>query len=408
MKLPKKLRTFLNDSVWSIAGLVLMNVVAQFIVYPAWNRRLGNEVYGDVLYLISMMNILVISAGTACNSVRMVRSTAGTTQNGDYSMILLVITALAVPVCTVLYLQNQPGASVMEITLFSVLAVLTLWRFYADVRYRLRLDYHGYFLYYLVISLGYGLGIILFWVTGHWALALIPGELAGICMAYFRDDLLRRDFLRLSGSWKTTVRMSAALLGAYMISNIIFNGDRMILNLLMGGTAVTVYYLASLLGKTMSLITTPLNSVIIGYLARYKHDLTVQLMNALAGLVLAASVVGTAGCTLASYILIPILYPQNFEMVKPFFLIANLTQILYFASNVVVTVLLRFSKVGYQITVNSIYAAAFLALCIPASLGGRMDVFCVALLITNFIRLSFSLLLGYREALRKKGENHDD
>ena len=62
----RAVKRVMSDSVWSIAGLVLMNAVAQFAVYPVWNRELGNERYGTILYLISAMNILAISMGVAC------------------------------------------------------------------------------------------------------------------------------------------------------------------------------------------------------------------------------------------------------------------------------------------------------------------------------------------------------
>ena len=34
-------KKILSDSVWSVAGLVLMNVALQFAVYPFWERRAG-------------------------------------------------------------------------------------------------------------------------------------------------------------------------------------------------------------------------------------------------------------------------------------------------------------------------------------------------------------------------------
>lgn len=403
MKIPKKLQGFLSDSMWSIAGLVLMNVVAQFVVYPFWNRSLGNEEYGNVLYLISLMNIFAIAAGTACNNTRMVKSASGATDNGDYGLILAVMTVLAVPFGILVYMLNEPGASPAEAALFILLTILTFWRFYSDVRYRLSLDYRGYFCYYLVISLGYLAGIVLFRVTGFWALALIPGELAGICMAYSRNSPIRSGLFRPSSNWKAPFGMFLTLLGSNMLSHIIFNGDRMLLNLTMGGSAVTIYYLASLLGKTMSLITTPLNGVIIGYLAKYKGDLTVRLMNLILLIALLAVVIGTAGCTVASHILISILYPQNVELVRDYFFIANLTQILYFVCNVIVTILLRFSKAKYQVWINGLYAVTFLVLCIPAAASYGIVGFCLALLATNVIRLGAAFAFGYKEAFYGKG-----
>lgn len=62
-----KVKRVFADSIWSISGLLLMNIIAQFLVYPIWNQRLGNEQYGNVLYMISLMNIFSISIGSGIN-----------------------------------------------------------------------------------------------------------------------------------------------------------------------------------------------------------------------------------------------------------------------------------------------------------------------------------------------------
>lgn len=405
MKVSKSLRAFFNDSVWSIAGLVLMNIVAQFVVYPFWSRELGSEAYGEVLSLLSMMNILAISAGCACNSTRIVKSAGGPTGNGDYGIILLAMSVVAVPFGIGVYRLSVPESTATDVALYVILIILTMWRFYSDVQYRLNLDYKGYFRYYLVISLGYLIGIVLFSHTGYWPIALIPGELAGLCVAFFYRSTIRSGFLRRSGQCSQILRMTSALFGANLISHLIFNGDRLLLNMVIGGNAVTTYYLASLLGKTMSLITTPLNSVIMGYLARYKGSLTVRIMNLASLLCVACIIVATSACTLASHILIKILYPENYVNAAPYFIVGNMAQVLYFAANVVVTILLRFTKARNQVYVDVSYACAFVVLCVPAALFAGVEGFCYAMLLTSAIRLAVGILLGYRNG--KKKENDD-
>ncbi|MDU2210914.1 MAG: hypothetical protein E7E18_06605, partial [Eubacterium sp.] len=175
---------------------------------------------------------------------------------------------------------------------------------------------------------------------------------------------------------------------------------RLVLKIFIDGTAVTVYYIASLLGKTVSLISTPLNSVIIGYLAKYKGNLNLKFMNLVTVFSLAAVVIGTLLCTIASHILIYILYPQNYHEVKQFFIIANMAQVFYFVTNVITVILLRFSKARYQLYINVVYAAAFCAICIPVTLYlADMWAFCIALLVVCILRMAVSLFLGYKDAL---------
>lgn len=396
----EKIKALLTDSMWSIAGLMLMNVVMQFLVYPVWNNKLGSEEYGNILYLISIMNIIAISVGSACNYARMTESATKKTWNINYNIILVICSVIVIPVILLVGKFGGVGMSMSETIAFMVLTILTMWRFYADVEYRLNLNYKGYFIYYLVISIGYLIGIAAFQVTGMWAFALIPGEIAGLIAVLVKGTIFKKDTNFNLDSFKEVFKVVFVLIVTDIISNLVFNGDRLVLKIFIDGTAVTAYYIASLLGKTISLISTPLNSVIIGYLAKYKGTLSLKLMNIVTVVSLAAVLIGTLLCTIASHILIYILYPQNYQEVKQFFIIANMAQVFYFVTNVITVVLLRFSKARYQLYINVVYAAAFCAICIPVTMfGGNMWAFCIALLIVCILRMVTSLFLGYKDAV---------
>ena len=396
------IRRVVGDSAWSIAGLVLMNVAAQFAVYPVWNRQLGNEAYGRILFLISAMNILAVSMGTACNYGRMKESAVNETRNAAYLKLMGIASAAAVPYMLGVSLISGTLIAAGEMVCLILLTVATLWRFYADVEFRLSLNYRGFFQYYLAITCGYGAGVGLFLLTGLWPLALLPGELAVIAVVARRGRVLRMD-QDTDENTRHILRLVVTLLVTEVINNLIFNGDRVLLKLALDGTAVSLYYQASLLGKTMALVATPLNSVLIGYLARYRGGLNRKLMGMTAGGAVGLLALATVGCTLASHILIRLLYAQNYELVRGYFWVANAAQAAYFLSNIAATVLLRYCRIRYQLYINTVYAVGFCALCVPAALTAGLDGFCVALLAVCLLRLATVLGLGYRSALTGKG-----
>lgn len=398
--LRERLKALLSDSAWSIAGLMLMNVVAQFAVYPVWSGVLGDEQYGNVLYLIALMNVFSISAGSACNYARMRQSADGATANTGYLRVMGALSALALPVSAGICLWGGVPFTPAEAALFALLVVATLWRFYADVEYRLSLNYKGYFLYYAAISAGYLLGIAAFRATGLWPLALLPGEAAGLILVLARGRILRRDDPPDPQAMRALIRVIGTLLVTNLLSNAIFNGDRFLLKAIIGGEAVTVYYLASLLGKTATLITTPLNSVVIGYLMRYKGGLDLKLMRLITLGALALILLGTAACTVASHVIIRVLYPANYPSVAPFFILANLAQVVYFITNMLTVVLLRFTKTRHQLTVNLVYAAAFVVFGVTSALRGGVAGFCLGMLAANAARMLTALWLGFRHAIR--------
>lgn len=394
--IPDKLQAIFTDTLWSAAGLVLMNVIAQFVVYPCWNRRLGSEAYGNIVYLMGIMNIMAISVGSGINYVRMRQSAEGETLNRPYLLAMSVGTLLSLLILLLLDGLGALRLSGLEFALFCLLTAATMWRYYADVEYRLRLNYRGFFLYYLVIGLGYLVGMLLFTATGLWPLALLPGEAAGLALVLWRGKVLRADAPGGSTDYSRLLRLSLLLVGSNVLSHLIFNGDRIVLRAFSGAVAVSIYYIASLFGKTMTLITTPLNGVLVGYLAKYEGKLTRKLMRMVTGIAAAAVVLATAACVAASYIVLPFLYPAEFEAVKQYLLIASAAQVIYFTGNVMLaSVLLRFTSSANQLIVNVVHGVLFAVICIPLAQVRGMDGFCWGLLGVNTTRYIVCIVLGF-------------
>lgn len=392
IKIPINVKTFFSDSLWSILALVLMNVISQFIVYPFWSRIYGSESYGNIVYAMSIINIFAISLGSALNYTRMVDSAKKDTQNGDYNIILCIIGPFVSLVCTMLSIWSIPNFSLSECLLIGVLCYFTTWRYYADVEYRLNVNYKGYFKYYTIISIGYLLGILLFLISGLWPLTLLPGEILGLIYVWKKGKIFRNMPFAKTVNFPMVIKNSSILIFTNIISNVIFNGDRLLLQNMLGGNAVTIYYLASLIGKTMTLITTPLNSVMIGYLAKYKKKFTLKMVTYLVLATLLAIVIGTIASYFGSHIIVSILYSENYNQVKEFFFLANLSQIIYFTTNILTTFLLRIAKTNCQLTINIFYAVCFLTLCLIATMQFGIWGFCISLLIVNTLRYLLAIV----------------
>lgn len=372
-----------------------MNMISQFVVYPVWHSYYGDESYGNIVYIMSIINILAISLGTSINYIRVLESGKRTTHNPFYNRLLLLLSPVCGIICAIIPCFTISTITVMEGILIAVLTIFTMWRFYADVEYRLTLNYKGYCVYYLVIGAGYLLGCLLFRLTGLWPLALLVGEGLGLLMVLLRGSIFKKDPDTAPSLEDRKLYWDIFYLScANLLSNLIFNGDRLLLRLLSGGAAVTTYYLASLLGKTMSLITTPLNSVVIGYLARYQGKIKKKAIWLLSLCALGVIAVATGVSVLASHILIPILYPENYASVKGYFLIGNLTQIIYFIGNVLLTVLLKIGTTNCQLTINIVYTIAFLLVCIPFTIFMGVDGFCIALFLVNTFRYLLCTVLS--------------
>ncbi len=398
-------KKILSDSVWSVAGLVLMNVALQFAVYPFWERRAGEAALGNILYLISLMNVFAVSMGVSANYARLKRSEGGASKNSPYLLILLVATAVAAAVAVVITFVGGVEFTLIEGILFCAVTCATMWRYYADVEFKLSLNYRSYFVYYFCIALGYAVGIGLFYATGLWPITLLCGEILGLSFVLVRGRIFRFDGKADSDEMRDALKIVFILLGSEMLSTLIFNADRIVLKMVIDEVAVTEYYLASLLGKTIALLTTPLTGVIIGYLSKYKGELTAKLMNVVVLVAVGTVALATAACTVGSYIIMPFLYPNQFETVRSYFFIANLSQVMFFVGSVITVVLFRFAKSKYQMYITALYAVCFVSVCIPFAIKWELGGFCVGLALTCFARFAITVFLGYITVIRNKRKN---
>lgn len=391
-----KFRKIFTDSIISIVALVIMNLALQFVVYPFWKKIYGTDVYGGIVYVMSFVNIFGVAVGSAVNYARMVESGKRDTKGSDYLTVVVTLGALGTLVTSCAAYFGKADMSVCDSLLAGILCFLTVLRFYGDVEYRLRINYKGYFIYYLLISIGYGLGVLLMIGTGIWPLALIPGEAMGLLYVKIKGNVLSNKLFDTGNFFRENLHTMELLIATNLISNLIFNGDRLLLMNFVGAGAVTTYYIASLVGKTMTLITTPLNSVIIGYLARFKGEFNRKLVGMLFAMTLGAIVIFSLLSVPGSYIIVYFLYRDDLDMVKKYFLIAGAAQVIYFVSNVVTTVLLKLAKADYQLKINVAYGIIFLMLCIPTALLYGITGFCVAILTVNIFRYLISIFLCFK------------
>lgn len=398
MHLPNKINSVFKDTLWSVIGLVLMNVAAQFVVFPVWNRTLGSEAYGNIVFLLGIMNILAVSLGCGVNYARMrKKAEEGETANQPYNILMGVGSGIAVLILLLLKALGLLRIEPLDFVLFCVLTVVTAWRYYADVEYRLHINYKGYFLYYLIIGLGYLGGVLLFRQSGLWALALLPGEVAGLLFVMWKGTIFRPDSDKSCRLDSSVLRLSVLLVGTNVLSGLFFHGDRIILMLFAGSTAVSVFYISSLLGKTMALVSMPLNGVLIGHLARYKGQLTGALMGRITVLTILTIVVASFLCILASMILLPFLYPGDYPVARQYLFLANTAQVIYFTGDVLMaSILLRFTHPRNQLVINVFYGVLFIILCVSLTRVFGIIGFCWGLLTANTARLILCLMLGYR------------
>ncbi|MGN0480065.1 MAG: lipopolysaccharide biosynthesis protein [Lachnospiraceae bacterium] len=400
MRFFDKIKSITGDLMYSMLGLIVMNGVIQLVLYPQLNRYMGEERFGVVLTLISIVAIMGSTFGTGANYSRMVTRKKGTDSNGDYNIFLLIIAGLSVIVSLVGLLWLGEFTPVAFIG-FLILMILTVIRYYSDVEFRLNLNYKRFFIYYLLIAAGYVAGVLLYPLTNSWIFAMILGEGAAVAFVIIAGGIFKRPLFAKSEHFGTNMKSIMIMSGTDLIAALVLNSDRILLQAFAGGVAVTVFYAATLIGKMMSLISTPLNGVIIGHLNRYDGGLSYKTFGKICGASILLGAVMNVFCVGVSYVFVKIMYPDIFDMVVPYLWLANAGQIFYFISNTLTVVLMRFTDEKYQLYINVTYLVVFLVLAVPMTYMWKLMGMAVALLIVNTAKILIIALFGCVQ-LKKK------
>ncbi len=385
-----------TDLIWSIAGLILMNGILQLVVYPEL-RTAGKEEFGNMQSVYAVVSIMAVTFGSAANYSRMVGRRKGIDSNADCNIFLLGICLLSIPVAAVTLIVYKSFTLVSFILLF-ILIVTSVLRYYGDVDFRLSMKFRDFFFYYAAITVGYLIGTALFkYVSGSGAMYMVViaiGEVFALVFVAWRGTIYRKPFLRRSNDFKENERSMLILSATNLIGSVALQSDKLILNAFSGGEAVATYYQASLLGKVVSLLTTPLNGVLISYLTRYEGKITKKIFGAITGVLVAVFVLATLACFVGSYVFIKWKYPEDFDVAKQYFLVANAGQVIYFLSNTLMVVLMRFADEKYQMYINIVYAAAFVLCVIPVTKFFGISGISWAIVAVNTFKFVLIILVG--------------
>lgn len=380
-----------SDLIYSIAGIGLMNVVLQFVVYPFIQNRSGSAVFGSVLYYQGLIAILAPSFGLATNNTRLVFPNRDQTQNGDYISVLALFSLIAA--ITALVVCILRGEYPAFIIVFVVVMALSVLRNYASVEYRLTLNYRNQFIFFSLLSMGYLAGMGLFFLSGQWIFVLVIGESAALLYVLVRGSIFSHPLER-SAFTSDILRSAATLSLSYLLTNMMLNLDRFVLDYLLGPEAVSEYYVLSLLGKTIAIIGNPLNGILIGHITKNNVRLNTRNYTRLCLLLAGFGAVFFGACYIGTPIYIRLMYP-TMDAALHLNLIVNAAQIMYFITNILLVVVLTLVDVKWQLMIQLSYSAVFLGLALGLTFRLGILGFAAAAAVSSAFYLLMTAAVGY-------------
>lgn len=403
-----KKKKFLIDSLLNIISAALPLLVLQLISYPLIARVVGGEEYGLIITLISVITVVSFPLGNVLNNIRLLRDEEYKEANeeGDFNPLLLGSSFVSILLIIYISFYIDSSLEILDFILLSLITVASLWKEYLIVTFRLVLNYKGILLNNIFMSLGYLIGSGIFLYLGNWQIIYFTGLLFSL-IYILRHTSLHKEKFRFSNLFKITASKGLALYIANLLKNVLSYADKLILLPLLGPVTVAIYYSSTILGKIISMMINPVNSVILSYLVKVDN---ISLKNVIK-MFSVSTIIGVFGYILTIWIspyFLGFFYKDWAEESLELVYITTATAIVGVLSTVLQPFNLRFNKISWQIYLSGIHLVVYVALCYYFFQIAGLKGFTFGVLMSTVFKLIMRLsifLFNYRRKDTKETES---
>ena len=393
--------------VLNFLSTLIATFASQIICYPALASIMDSASYGSVLVGMGVVNALGTAFGAALDNTRLLtwRSIAKPGGTGGYNRLAVIYTVLCFIivffVCRVPLMQetNQSVA-------LGVVACIIELKTYLTVEYRIRIDYKKILLINIVSAFAYIVGVLLLGLYDWWPIVFIAGEGAALLYALCSTSFLKEGIAKDS-QYKNIVRTSTDLFLASLSSNVSAYLDRFLISAILGPQSVSLYTVASLMGKMLSMAATPIANVLLSHYAANNSATTrAEVVKRFVTLAIVFLLCFLTVIVIAPFVL-SVLYPSLFEESLRYCSMASLAAILYILGNLMQPTMLVICDSKYQPLIQIIYLISYMVLGLIMSMRFGLMGFCAAATIAALLRIVFTFGLSYYFAEKNILEQDD-
>lgn len=388
-----------KDVFYNLLAVSLPVAALQLVVLPAMNSCMALDAYGLAIALMAVLNVFPVAVGNSLCNVRQLMEGEYRDRGLSGDFLLLNVCFAAVSNAIVVIASFSMGANLGECAGLVVASLFMQFYNYGIVFYRLTVDFKRVFFTGLALSAGYIVGYSVFSISLYWPVVLIVGYLIPSIYIIARSNILSDGFCKTKLFDRTT-RIQVSLLGSLLLANAANYGDRLILFPLLGASAVSVYYISSLVGKILVMMISPMSTVLLTYLAKSAELDKGKTKRLLRISLLSGAFFWIAACV-ASPAILGFLYPQEATAAVEYVPFAAAVAVFQAACSVLNPTLLRFFDVKWQVISNALSLTLMVGFGFVLSHAFSLLGFCIACLIASvakFVFVAILVLKGERDA----------
>lgn len=388
----KKIKQILNDFMLNLIAVGLPLVVLQIIVLPFIARFVSNDEYGYILTTVAMINVIITATANILVSVRLLMNEEYKTSKieGDFNFILMIMCIVNIIVMNIYCVIYHESLKSMIFTI--IYSLLYTIQTYLTVGYRINLNYKKNLYNSIIMTLGYLLGILVFRVINYWEIIYILGMVFSIGYQLCTTKLISESY-RITKLFPKTLNKTLILIITSLSISLMTYMDRLILYPILGGNDVAIYYVASLYGKLVCMILTPISSVLLSYYSKM-DSIEIKKFRFINLIVIFTSIIIFIMGIFIAKPIISIIYPGLINEAIRYLNLANLAAIINGISTIVQPVLLRFCNMKWQLLIQFIHISIYIIGIITIVLNWGLGGFCMVALVANLARLLSMFIIG--------------
>lgn len=384
----KRYAKTIKDFAYSFIAYALPTMVLQFAVQPLIATRSGADDNGLFLSLFNAVKLCVSVLIVSMASSRLLdKKNCLESDEWDkgYNALFALVCALAngIMVGFSLFYRGANATLWDYLRLFAVVCLLCAHDFYV-IAFRVAINYKNILIDNVLIVLGYGLGLWLFWTFGCWEYVFICGYAFGLTFVLLKTDSWKAG-LQFSALKKVFPRYSQLCISSGL-GNATVYCDRLLIYPMIGGYAVSVYNAAAVVSKVISIVTVPVRNVLLSYIvdkdALHIDKKTLRKLLLIIGIF---ALVAYGGLLFVSSLLCKLLYSQYFDAAIQYIPLILLGMVVDTSRSMLNVVILRFSKTSLQALTSGTKLVVYLGSVFLMVGLLKMDLlgFCLAILLAD-------------------------
>lgn len=388
-------KKFILDVIFNTFAAVIPIFGLQFLVLPLVSVRLEADLYGQLLTLIAFISLSSTTFGSVLNNSKLIHYSKYQDRGiqGDYNIILMFFLVFNFIISTVGIIYYQTSGNILTLFILVISSTLLLYNTYSMVEFRINLEFRKILISSFVLLLGYLFGYIGYIMSGEWSLIYFFGFGFNAVYLLMRTNIIKESFSKTLLFKSTLKGVLLLLLSGFFASSGAYI-DKLLIYPLLGGGAVSVYYVSTILGKTISLVIGPVTGVFLSYLAHIKRF----SKNNFQILFFVSTVIGLISFFVVIQVSQPILsmlYPQFVVEAMKYVPITTASTIIVIVTSLINPILLKYYDEKWQLIINATYIIMYVSLSVQLSIVHGLMGFCQGILYANLFKLVVTLAVYY-------------